>query len=75
VRVRVYAPAYADHGALDEKGFLELPEGAKLRDVYRALKLRPLARIFCLLNYERAKSGVPLKDGDVVSFFSVVGGG
>lgn len=77
MRIRVYAPAFADHGALDEKGFLELPEGAELRDVHRKLKINPLVRplLLCAVNYKREKPGFKLKDGDVVSFFSVAGGG
>jgi molybdopterin converting factor small subunit len=77
MRVRVYAPAFGDHGAVDEKGFMDLPEGAVLADVYRRLKINPLVRpiVLCTLNYEFARKGAKLKDGDVVSFLSIVSGG
>ncbi len=77
MRVRVHAPAFADHGALDDKGFLELPEGAALRDVYRRLRINPLLRplILCAVNYKLERPSCRLADGDVISFFSAAGGG
>jgi len=55
MKIRVYAPAFADHGEIDEKGFLELADAAALRDVYRKLKINPLLRplLLCAVNYQR----------------------
>ncbi len=77
MRIRVYAPAFADHSVLDERGFLELPPGARLRDLHRILKIPPLARPFVLVavNYRVSGPGRLLEDGDTVSYFSMAGGG
>lgn len=77
MRIRVYAPAFADHSVLDERGFLELPPGSRLRDLHRILKIPPLTRPFVLVavNYRVSGPGHPLADGDTVSYFSMAGGG
>jgi molybdopterin converting factor small subunit len=77
MKVRVFAPVFGDDACLDEDGFLELPEGARLDDVFRALKVPfPLKRLpLCLVNYQKAKPSDALAEGDVVSFFSIVSGG
>ncbi|MDP3176657.1 MAG: MoaD/ThiS family protein [Spirochaetaceae bacterium] len=77
MKVRVYPPSFADSGALDDEGFLELNEGCVLDDVYTALRITfPLKHIvLCFVNYERAILSARLEDGDIVSFFSIVSGG
>jgi molybdopterin converting factor small subunit len=77
MKVRVYPPAFADESALDREGFLEIPEGAVLDDVFAALHIGfPLKHfLFCFVNYERVKLSTPLADGDEVSFFSLASGG
>lgn len=77
MRVRVHAPAFCDHSALDGEGYLELAEGAGLKEVFRRLRINPLvgALLLCTVNYERAKPGTRLAEGDVVSFLPFVGGG
>jgi len=77
VKVRVFAPLFGSDERLDREGFLELPEGSRLDDVYRALKIPfPLKSLpLCLLNYKRARSSTPLAEGDVVSFISFISGG
>ena len=77
MRIRVYAPANADHSVLDEGGFIELPTGARLRDLHRALRIPLLARplLLCAVNYRISGPGLVLKDGDTVSYFSMAGGG
>jgi molybdopterin converting factor small subunit len=77
MKVRVFAPVFGNDACLDDSGYLELPEGARLDDVFRALKIPfPLKRLpLCLVNYKKAKLSAPLAEGDVVSFFSLVSGG
>ena len=77
MKVRVFAPVFGDDACLDDSGFLELPEGARLEEVYSALKIPfPLKRLpLCLVNYKRAGPSTPLAEGDVVSFFSLISGG
>jgi molybdopterin converting factor small subunit len=77
MRVRVFAPAFLDLGAVDDDGYMELEEGSSLNDVYKRLKvplpLRPI--LFCTVNYGRERLGVKLKDGDCVSFITPIAGG
>lgn len=78
MKIRVYAPIIAaDTEPLDDRGFLELPEGSSLKDVYKALKIpRVLRRILiCTVNYRLEKLSRELEDGDTVSFFGPVAGG
>ncbi len=77
MQVRVYAPPFGDANAVDERGFVDLAEGTTVDGLLRKLKmpLRRLAIGFCVVNYEKARPGTVLKDGDVVSFFSILAGG
>lgn len=77
MRIRVYAPANADHSVLDERGFIDLPPGSRLRDLHRALRIPLLARplLLCAVNYRISGPGLVLADGDTVSYFSMAGGG
>lgn len=77
MRVRVYAPVFADPGAIDELGFVELEDGATLGALLKRLRIpfRWIAATFCVVNYEKAATGRELRDGDVVSFFSLLPGG
>lgn len=78
MKVRVYAPfIFCDSNVVDDDGFMELPEGAILKDVYKELKITPMLRrlFFCNVNYKRVKMSQKLKDQDVISFFSAITGG
>ncbi len=77
MRIRVYAPPHADPSVLDERGFIDLPAGSRLRDLHRALRIPLLARplLLCAVNYRIAGPGLALADGDTVSYFSMAGGG
>jgi molybdopterin converting factor small subunit len=77
MRIKVYAPLFGDSEQLDENGYLELSEGARLRDLYKKLKIPLLLRnsLFCTLNYERCKAESQLADGDIVSFIGPLSGG
>ena len=62
---------------LDERYWLELPCGAKLSDVLKAIRVpRLLAKtMFVAVNGALSKTNTPLRDGDSVSFFPLVHGG
>ena len=76
INVKVYAPGFISHDAIDPNGFVTL-EDDSIRAHYRKLKIpSPLwAFMLCSVNYERAGINTTLRDGDVVSFlFPIVGG-
>lgn len=77
MKVKVYAPVFGNTELLDHNGYLELNENALLSDVYKKLKIPLLLRnsLFCMVNYERAKSTKKLTNGDTVSFFGPISGG
>ena len=39
MRIRVYAPPMCDYSCVDERGFLDLPEGATVRDACAKIKV------------------------------------
>jgi hypothetical protein len=54
IKIRVYAPGFINHDAIDPDGFINLEEGDSLGVLYRKLKvplpLRPI--LVCSVNYE-----------------------
>ena len=77
MRIRVYAPRFADHTKIDDDGFVTMTDGATLNDLLKALRVpfRFGAVLFCLVNYERAPLSRVLRDGDTVGFLTLVSGG
>ncbi|PKL24078.1 MAG: hypothetical protein CVV47_12530 [Spirochaetae bacterium HGW-Spirochaetae-3] len=77
MRIRVYAPPFADTVAIDELGFVALEDGATLGALLKRLRIpfRRIAATFCVVNYEKSAASRVLRDGDVVSFFSLLPGG
>jgi sulfur carrier protein ThiS len=77
MRVKVLPPAGCDRSALDERSWMEMPEGSTVRDVLRIIKCSPVKAGLLLVsvNGERTKLSRELKDGDVVGFISFVSGG
>lgn len=77
MRIRVYMPAFADHGRIDDDGFVDLPDGTTLDGLLKALKvpLRFAAASLCAVNYEKVPRSRALRDGDTVSFISFLAGG
>jgi molybdopterin converting factor small subunit len=77
MKIRVYAASFCSFDDIDEDGYMVLPDGAVLDDVYQKLKVPWLFRkiVFATVNYRRVGLKTRLKDGDVVSFFSAMGGG
>ena len=77
MRVKIIAPRGANRSALDERGWASLPEGARLIDALRLVRVGPVKAKLLLVsvNGERAKLDAVLHDGDVVGFFALVAGG
>ena len=77
IHVRVYAPGFIDHEALDADGFIELAEGDTVGGLYKKLRVPFALRLVmaCSVNYEQVKVSTPLNDGDVISFLFPIAGG
>lgn len=77
MKVKVYAPMFGDTDPLDDNGYLELPEGTSLGEVYRKLKIPLLLRnsLVCSVNYEPGKRSRKLEEGDIISFIGPLSGG
>ena len=77
MKIRVYAASFCSFEEIDKDGHMELPEGAVLHDVYKRLRVPWLFRriVFATVNYRRVGLETKLNEGDVVSFFSALGGG
>jgi molybdopterin converting factor small subunit len=77
MKIRVYAPPFADHSRIDDDGFVELPDGRTLDDLLRHLRvpLRWGTVLLFMVNHEHAKLSRVLSDGDTVGFISLFSGG
>ena len=77
MRVKVFPPRGCDRSALDERSWMDLPEGTTVGDVLKIIKCSPLRAKMLLVsvNGEHSRLDHELKDGDVVGFFSLVSGG
>ncbi len=77
MRVKVYAPPFAKREKIDENNYLELQEGATLKEVFNLLEIPlPIGAVFlCRVNYEKADLGMTLQEGDVISFYFHLAGG
>jgi molybdopterin converting factor small subunit len=77
IKVRVYAPGFINHDAIDQNGFVELDDGVTVKQLFRKMKVTPVARMFLtsFVNYEPVKMNMKLKDGDVVSLMFPISGG
>ena len=77
IKIKVYAPLVCCFKHIDESGYMTLPDGAVLKNVYKKLRIPfPFRKImFATVNYKGSGLKEKLKDGDVVSFFSGLAGG
>lgn len=77
MRVKIFAPAWCKLNVLDEKGWAEMPEGSTLADALSLIGMPRLVGKLLLasINSEQMPLSTPLKDGDVVGFFSIMVGG
>ncbi len=77
MRIKVYLPPYLKSRRLDENGYVTMEEGSTLGDLFKLLEIPfPHGTVhLCRVNYEKAALDRELKDGDIVSFFSLISGG
>ena len=77
IRVKVLPPHGCDRSMLDQRSWMELPDGSRVRDVLRIIRFGPLKSKLLLIsvNGERSSLSRVLQDGDVVGFFIPVSGG
>ena len=77
MKVELYAPPMCDFSRVDDKGYLEIPDGTTFGQALKIIKLPFIWRkIFpCLLNYEKAPLNTVLKEGDIISIFTPIAGG
>lgn len=77
MKIRVYAASFCSFEDIDRDGYMVMPEGALLEDLYRRLQVPWLFKrvVIATVNYKKVGLKTKLKDGDVVSFFSALGGG
>ncbi|MCL2494932.1 MAG: MoaD/ThiS family protein [Oscillospiraceae bacterium] len=77
IRVKVFTPFGLPNKKLDERGWMELPEGATFGKAAAGLGMPgPVAKICMLrLNGEALPFNTPLKDSDVISCVVFIRGG
>lgn len=77
IRVRVTPPPFFDRSRLDERGWIELPEGSTLGDVMKLLKMpRPLSGFMrASINGAISAPDTELRDRDTIGFVSLFFGG
>lgn len=77
IRVKVFLPMGLPSRATDPQGWITLPEDVRLKDLVHRLGMSKwIAKAFQVrLNGLSQPMDVPLKDGDTVSFFSLLQGG
>ncbi len=77
MKVKILPPAGCDRSCLDEKSWMEIPEGVDVNFVLDKISCGKLKAKLLLIsvNGERAKLNQKLKDGDIVGFFFPVTGG
>lgn len=77
IRVKMFAPAWASYQKIDERGWLELQDGAHLKDALAAIRMPGvMGKLFhAAINGEVMPLETELHDGDVIGFFSLMTGG
>lgn len=77
MKIEFHGPSVCDFSKMDKYGYIEVEEGTTLKQFLKIVKLPVIWRkIFpLLLNYEEAPMDTVLKDGDIVTSFSVISGG
>ncbi|MGE5222264.1 MAG: MoaD/ThiS family protein [Omnitrophica WOR_2 bacterium] len=75
IRVKLVAPFELD--GIDSDGCVDLPDGARVKDLLRRVRgFPPYARFFPVaVNGDQVKRSHCLKDGDTVVFIMPVSGG
>lgn len=77
MKVKVYPGPLCEGSALDEDGFMELPEGATVADVLKGISCPLPVKMLRLyaVNYKKASLSTKLNDGDIISVLAPLAGG
>ena len=77
MRIEFHGPSLCDFSKFDRDGTIEVPDGITLKQFLKIVKLPVWWRKMfpLLLNYEKMPLDTVLKDGDIVSSFTPLGGG
>lgn len=77
MRIKVYPPPGFKSDKINERGWMELPEGSTLGDVVRMIRVpRILAKLLIVsVNGVKSDFDTVLNNGDSVGFFSLIAGG
>ena len=77
MRIKVFGPMGYCKAELDKRGWMEVPEGTTYGEAVKLIGLpKPLAKLVIMrLNSEDLPYETVLKDGDVISCFSLMRGG
>lgn len=77
MRIKVFTPFGMAAKKLDDRGWLDIDEGATLADALRKLGISRLVAkaLMVRLNSEEKPLNTPLQDGDMIGFFSLISGG
>lgn len=77
MKIEFHGPSICDFSKMDEKGYIEVPEGTTVKQFMKIVKLPKVwTKVFpFLVNYEKVPYSTVLQDEDVVSAFSPSGGG
>lgn len=73
MKVKVVTPV--EIRELDDEGNLDLPDGSRVRDVLKLLRLNPARLLPVSVNGKQKSGSHRLKDGDIVVFIFPLSGG
>lgn len=77
MKIKVYPGPLCEGAALDEDGFMELPEGATVADVLKRINCPfpvKMLRLYAV-NYKKASLSTQLREGDIISVLAPLAGG
>ena len=77
ITITVYMPPFFQSEKVNSMSEMTVKYGSTLRSVLRELKIPLIVSkaFLCMVNHKRVPFSYRLKDGDIVSFLTPVGGG
>jgi molybdopterin converting factor small subunit len=77
IKVHITTPFFWSRDHLDERGWIEMNEGARLSDALKEIKMPVVVArmLFICINGALCTSDVELVDGDCIAFFPIPSGG
>ncbi len=77
IKVRISPPPFWKRGKLDERGWIELDDDARLMDALKEIKMPMLVARACMIciNGTLCTDNPDLKEGDSIAFFPIPAGG